>query len=72
MEKKDLLKELEEKFKNIKLELKFNSSLKDIDKIFFIKDAIQKDGFVSENLSRQICYRIVETYMGWNEYYSHY
>ena len=68
MENKEILKELEEKFKKMKLELKFKSDLEDIDRIFLIKDGILKDGFVSEKLSRQVCYRIVENYVGWNDY----
>ena len=68
MEKIKILDDLEEKFKNLQRELKFRSSLKDIDKIFFIKDLVLKDGFVSPNLSRQLCYRIAEVYMSWNEY----
>ena len=68
MEKKELMEELEEKFKKIRSKLKLKSSLEDIDKIFFVKDAVLKENFISEKLSRQICYRIVETYMGWNEY----
>lgn len=68
MEKKELIKELEEKFKKIKSELKIKSSLEDIDRIFFVKDNVLKENFISEKLSRQICYRIVETYMGWNDY----
>jgi len=68
MEKQKLLKELEESFKKIKSELKFSPTLEDIDKIFSIKDAVLKEGFVSERFSRQLCYRIVENYMGWNDY----
>jgi len=68
MEQKELIKELEKKFEQIKKELNFNSTFEDLDKIFSIKDGIVKDEFVSENFSRQVCYRIVETYMGWNEY----
>ncbi len=68
MDKLKLLNELEEKFKKMKLDLKFKSSLEELDKIFFVKDSILKDGFVSDKLSRQICYRIMETYLGWNDY----
>ena len=68
MEKEKLITELEKKFKEIKSELNFNSTFEEIDQIFFIKDYILKDKFVSDNFSRQLCYRIVETYMSWNEY----
>jgi len=68
METEKLIKELEEKFNKAKKELKFNASLTALDKSFFIKDAILKDGFVSERVSRQICFRVVEVFAGWNEY----
>jgi len=68
MNKKELLEELEEKFKIIKEELGFKSGLEEINSIFFIKDAILNAGFVSESFSRQLCSRIVETYVSWNNY----
>ena len=52
----------------MKKELKFESSLKDLDKIFFIRDLILKEGYVSEKLSRVICRRISNTYNSWNTY----
>lgn len=64
----ELLKELEEKFKLMQRELGFKSSFKQIDDIFFVTDAILHQRYVSLQLSRQICSRIVETYMGWNNY----
>jgi len=68
MNKKELLKELEEKFKKLKEELQIESSLDEIDDIFFIRDYILREGFVSENLSRQICSRIADLYLAWNNY----
>jgi len=68
MNNKEILNELEKKFEDLKKELGFKSELQDIDEIFYIKDAILKDGFVSENIDRQICSRIIETYMGWTNY----
>lgn len=64
----ELLQKLEEKFKEIKKELGFKSSLEDLDKIFFIKDYILGVKYVSEALSRQICRRISETYYSWVEH----
>ena len=49
-------------------ELKFKTNFEKIDEIFFIKDMVLKEGFVSERLSRRICHRIVETFMDWNGY----
>ncbi len=66
--KKKLLKELEEKFEEEKKETGFSSTLDDIDGIFFIRDFVLSEGYVSENLTRQICGRMIETYMGWTNY----
>jgi len=68
MKNKELFNELKEKFDILKKGLGFNASLKDLDSIFFIRDAVLSVGFVSECLSRQICSRIVDTYMNWNNY----
>jgi len=68
MDKQKLLKQLEEKFAEIKKELGFKATLEDIDKVFFIKDYILEKGYVSDKLSRQICRRICETYYSWIEH----
>jgi hypothetical protein len=68
MSNNELLKELEEKFKIMQREMGLTSSLKQLDDIFFVSDAILHQRYVSPQLSRQICSRIVETYMGWNNY----
>ncbi|MBU0958709.1 MAG: hypothetical protein KKB31_02060 [Nanoarchaeota archaeon] len=68
MENKQILGDLEIKFLETKNELNFQSSMEEIDEIFFIKDDILKERFVSENFSRQLCHRIVEAFMSWNEY----
>lgn len=65
---KELILEFEKEFEKMKQELGFDSSLEDLDKIFFIKDKISEEGFVSSRLDRQICGRIVETYMNWATY----
>ncbi|MFH1608131.1 MAG: hypothetical protein ABIA78_03280 [archaeon] len=64
----ELLKELEKKFEKMKNELGFKASLDELERIFYIKDDILKDGYVSEALSRQICHRIVDTYGSWANY----
>ncbi|PIN89340.1 hypothetical protein COU60_04275 [Candidatus Pacearchaeota archaeon CG10_big_fil_rev_8_21_14_0_10_34_76] len=68
MEQKELLDFFEKEFLKIKADLGFKAGLDEIDKIFFVKDMILKEGFVSEMLSRQICTRITETLMQWNSY----
>lgn len=68
MEQKELLEFFEKEFLKIKADFGFKAGLDEIDKIFFVKDLILKEGFVSESLSRQICSRISETLMQWNSY----
>ncbi len=63
-----LLKELDEKFNLIKNELGFKSSFEDIDRIFFVRDFVLHDGFVSEDFSRQLCSQIMNTYLSWANY----
>ena len=63
-----LLKEFETAFEKLKSELKFKSSLEDFDRIFFFRDFISREKFVSTSLSRALSGRIVELYMSWNGY----
>lgn len=64
----ELLKELEDKFNKLKSELKFNSTLEEVDKYFFIKDLILERRFVSEDFSNQLRARIIETMINWDNY----
>ncbi|MEK6945747.1 MAG: hypothetical protein AABW63_03055 [Nanoarchaeota archaeon] len=68
MEEKKVLRDFEEGFGKLKQELKFKTSLDEIDEIFFIRDIILQDDFVSKNLFRQMAYRIMEFYLRWNDY----
>ena len=68
-DKQELLEELEEKFEKAKSEIGFKASFDEVERIFFINDAILKSGFVSESFSRQLCSRMVETYHSWLSYY---
>lgn len=68
MTKAELLRELEEKFNSTKKELGFKTSFEDIEEIVFIKDAVLRDGFVSEHFSRQLCAKIRDLYMSWANY----
>ena len=68
MTNKQLIKDFEEKFKEIKIELKFKSTLKQLDENFFLKDMILSDRYISDVLSRRICRRILDTFNGWNNY----
>lgn len=66
--KAEILKELDEKFSKIQKELGFKVSLDELDEIFFIRDEILRDRFVSDQLSRQIAHRITNTYQNWTGY----
>ena len=66
--KQELLKELKEKFETCKKELGFKATFEELDEIFYIKDSVLDIGFVSESFSRQLCSRIVDSYMNWNNY----
>ncbi|MFP4401554.1 MAG: hypothetical protein ACLFPQ_06765 [Candidatus Woesearchaeota archaeon] len=68
MEKQKLLLHLKEVFEKTKEKLCFESSLKDIDSIFYIKDAVMHSGYISTNFSRQLCQRMVDTYNMWVGY----
>lgn len=68
MEKKELLKELEKKFDEAKNGLGFQATFEELENVFFLKDAILSENFVSENFSRQLCSRISDTFLNWHNY----
>ena len=67
-EKEDLLKQMHEKFNEAQKEIGFAATFEEIEEIFFIKDRIFSDGFVSDKFSRQMCSRMSETLGGWVGY----
>lgn len=66
--KEELLNELDGKFAVMKKELGFKASLEELDGIFFLRDLVLKEGFVSGQVSRMLCSRIVDMYMSWANY----
>jgi hypothetical protein len=64
----DLVVTLEREFEKERKEWKIKATLKEFDEIFFFYDFIQKEGFVSKNLLRQLTRRIVELYVSWAQY----
>lgn len=64
----NILENLDQEFEKYKKERNLNISLDDIDNIFFLRDFIQKEGYVSTKIGRTICYRITETYYSWIGY----
>ena len=69
MSNKELLKEFEHAFEVIKKELKFKASLKELDEVFFLNDLIAKEGFVSTQLSRMVCRRLLDTLFNYYGYF---
>lgn len=63
--KQELLKELETEFSKLKKELKFSATFEELDNTFFLKDLILKEGYVSPEFSRQLCWRLVDTFNSW-------
>jgi hypothetical protein len=65
MEKDDILKDLKTRFVDLKKELKFKSSYEEINEMSYIEDMALSDGFVSNQLSRQLINRMVQTFYSW-------
>lgn len=59
------MEKFEKEFEKTKKELKLKSNLADMDKIFSFRDYINKEGFVSTSLSRQLCRRVADYYASW-------
>ncbi len=68
MEKKELLTHFEQEFEKIRKDLKFKATLVDLDKIFFFRDYILKEGYVPYSLNRALAHRMMETMGSWNNY----
>ena len=65
--KKELLQELDEAFEKLKKD-GLSVSREDIEKYFYLSDAVLSAGFVAMNLERQISSRIMEYYNNWHNY----
>ncbi|MBI4018576.1 MAG: hypothetical protein HY368_03120 [Candidatus Aenigmarchaeota archaeon] len=68
MKKTALIRQFEKDFMAMRKELGFKVTLEELDSIFFLRDFISKENYVSGKLSRQVCSRIVDTYMAWVNY----
>ena len=64
----EILKELEQEFNSIKKELKFRSTLQQIEKIYPISDVVLKEGYVPNDLPRAICRGIIDNIHNWSSY----
>ena len=69
--KEEILKELRNQFNLTKKRLGFNATFEEINQISYIEDMALSAGFVSNQFSRQMINRMVETFYGWvGEIYS--
>lgn len=66
MDKKELLKQFEEDFKRMRKELGFSATLEQLDGVFFLRDFILGNDYVSRDLSRMIARRITDSLTSWN------
>ena len=65
MNKDKILDELKKKFQETKKELGFKSSYEKINRISYIEDMSLTAGYVSNQFSRQMINRMVETWHSW-------
>lgn len=71
MDKEEILKELHKQFDLTKKRLNFKSTFEEINSISYIEDRALAIGFVSNQFSRQMINRMVETFQSWiSEIYS--
>ncbi len=68
MDREGIVADLRKEFDKTKRELGFKSTFEEIDEIFFIRDYVLQEGFVSFDFSRQICHRMMDLLVGWNNY----
>jgi hypothetical protein len=70
MEKDELIKELRKKFDETKKHLRFKATYSEINDLCFIEDMVLSSGYVSNQFSRQLITRMIETFYSWiNEIY---
>jgi|GEM_PF-2752053 len=71
MSKEEILQELRKQFDLTKKRLGFKSTFEEINEMSYIEDMALSQGFVSNQFSRQMINRMIETFYGWlGEIYS--
>jgi len=65
MNKQELLFQFEQEFESVRKKLQLTNTLEEYDQVFFFRDLILKEGYVSNSLSRILARRIVDTYSSW-------
>ena len=68
IDKKEILRELRDKFEKAKKDLDFNLSFDELNNLFFLEDSILSIGFVAENFPRQIRFIIGNNFDKWISY----
>ena len=62
------MKELDVKFSELKTDLGFNVSFDELEKEFFLRDAVLEMGYVKENFKSQMASRIIDYFRNWAAY----
>jgi hypothetical protein len=71
MNKNEILNDLRNQFEATRKKLGFKASYDEINRISYIEDMVLSEGYVSNQFSRQLINRMVETLYSWmNEIYS--
>jgi hypothetical protein len=65
----ELITVFEEEFAKMQKRLGFKSTLDELDKAFYIRDFMMKEGFISNRLSRMVLSRIISTFGIWEGYF---
>lgn len=64
----ELLQQFEQEFAKLKQELKFKATFEELEEVFFLRDYICEQKYVSTNLSRQITARMTALFNNWYGY----
>ncbi|MFT4312202.1 MAG: hypothetical protein ACMXYF_03150 [Candidatus Woesearchaeota archaeon] len=64
----ELQEQLFKAFEKEKNRLGFTPTFEQLDEIFFLKDHVLQEKYVSEQYSRMLCSRITQTYSSWVSY----
>jgi len=65
MDKKEILQELKKQFDLTKKQIGFKSNFKEINEMSYIEDMALSENFISNQFSRQMINRMVETFHSW-------
>jgi len=69
MDKVELLKDFEKQFTLMKKNLNFKTTLNELDDAFFIRDVVQRIGYIGSDFPKFVNARIIDGLMGWSDYF---